>query len=282
MPELPEVETITRRLDHELAGQTVKDILVFKTGREFPAGASFAKKLINKKLVKVYRRAKLIIWEFQSGFDRTRRTWDVGRRTNLVTHLKMTGKLVLIDKRYFPTKHDRMIFDFGNKRLLWSDMRTFGFMRIVSNRELVKILDSYGPEPLDLKSEEISKRISEFKRSKIKSALMDQKIIAGIGNIYADEALFDANINPSRPTWTLTKPELLRLARSIQKILRQSIKVQGTSFRDYVNAEGKKGGFENKLKVYGKKGLPCPVCATAIQKTTVSQRGTHFCPKCQP
>ncbi len=269
MPELPEVETITRRLDHELAGQTVKDILVFKTGREFPAEAAFAKKLINKKLLKIYRRAKLIIWEFSND-------------TNLTTHLKMTGKLVLIDKHYSPTKHDRMIFDFGRKRVLWSDMRTFGFMRIVSNRELEKILGSYGPEPLELKPEEIADRVSGFKRSKIKSALMDQKIIAGIGNIYADEALFDAHIHPSRPTWTLAKPDLVRLARSIQKILRRSIKVQGTSFRDYVNAEGKKGGFESKLKVYGKKGLPCPICATTIQKTTISQRGTHFCPKCQP
>lgn len=275
MPELPEVETIARRLDHEIAGQTVKRVLVFKTGREFPKGEAFAKRLIGKRLVRVYRRAKLIIWEFQSGSSRTRGTF-------LMTHLKMTGKLVLIDKHYSPTKHDRMIFDFGRKRLLWSDMRTFGFMRIVSDRELGKILDSYGPEPLELKPKEIAKRLSEFKRSKIKSALMDQKIIAGIGNIYADEALFDAGINPTRPTWTLAKSDLLRLARSIQKILRQSIKMQGTSFRDYVNAEGKKGGFESKLKVYGKKGLPCPVCATAIQKTTVSQRGTHFCPKCQP
>lgn len=276
MPELPEVETIARRLNRELTGCTVKDILMLKTGREFPVGKKFTAKLIGKKLRKIYRRAKLIVWEFQSDANRTPRTFS------LITHLKMTGKLILIDRHYSPNKHDRIIFNFGSKYLLWSDMRTFGFMRIVSNSELADILNSYGPEPLELRPEEIAERIAVFKRSKIKSALMDQKILAGIGNIYADEALFAAGIHPARPTWTLNSQDLTGLARAIQKILRQSIKAQGTSFRDYVDAEGKKGGFKNKLKIYGKNGTPCPVCGTTIQRMTIAQRGTHYCPKCQP
>ena len=268
MPELPEVETICRQLNRELHGGKIESIEILKSGHLQPEAVKFKKLISGKSIIQIKRRAKLIIWKLSGGL-------------NIVTHLKMTGRLVIVDLNYKPQKHDRIIFSIGHKKLVWSDMRQFGFMYAVKQNELPKLLAHYGPEPLDIKAADLAKLFIEPKTRNVKSALLNQKVIAGIGNIYADEALFRAHIRPTRHLGDLTDTERINLAKSIQAVLKQSIAKQGTSSRNYVNASGQPGKFAAYLNVYGRENLSCKKCSAKIQRIVVAQRGTHYCPKCQ-
>jgi len=280
MPELPEVETIARQLDSALRGRTIKSVTLLKTGREAPTGKKFTACLEGKKIQRVVRRAKLLIWEFTDG-------------SAVLAHLKMTGRFVFADKTYQPAKHDRAIFEFVGAHamrpgraahapaLVWSDIRQFGFMRCVSKEEKEKTLAAYGPEPLEASVEDLAARLEKPKTRKIKSALLDQATLAGIGNIYADEALFRAGIRPTRRLANLTRQDRLRLAREIKILLKESIRLRGTSASDYVDASGAKGSFEKHLRVYGRGGEKCLVCGRPIKRMVLNQRGTHYCPRCQ-
>ncbi len=276
MPELPEVETITRQLDEALAGKRIESVELLRFGREEPVGKKFVACLTGKKIKKIERRAKLVVWRFADG-------------SVMFTHLKMTGRLVLADKGIKPGKHDRAIFGFsvrGTKNaardvLVWSDVRQFGFMKCLSADEARKVLDAYGPEPLEISVKEFADRLLKPKTRKVKVALMDQSTIAGIGNIYADEALFRAGIRPTRPLGKLTAKERSEIAKQVQKLLKLSIKHRGTSANDYVDASGKQGNFLKLLQVYGKGGEKCVKCGTPIKRIVIGQRGTHYCPRCQ-
>lgn len=268
MPELPEVETIKRQLDSKLAGQKIKSVKILKSGREKPVGIKFVKILIGKKIRHIERRAKLIIWKFSDD-------------DALVTHLKLTGRLIVVDKKYTPQKHDRIIFEIGSHRLVWSDVRQFGHMNYFTPVELKNTLDKFGPEPLEMKPEQIAELFKSPKTRKVKVALLDQTTLAGIGNIYADESLFRAKIKPTRHLGELTAVERLALAKAIQDVLKLAIKLKGTSSQDYLDAHGERGQFDKILNVYRRKNLPCRVCGTPIVRTVVAQRGTHYCPKCQ-
>lgn len=268
MPELPEVETIRRQLDEKLKNQIIKSVEILKIGRENPPGQAFAKAIAGKKIVTMDRRAKLLIWRFTDG-------------SALTTHLKLTGRVTLVDKKYQPTKHDRMIFQIGPHRLVWEDMRQFGWMALLTPEALEKKLSEYGPEPLELKPEQLAALFMNPKTRNVKVALLDQEKLAGVGNIYADEALFRAKIRPARKLGSLTTDDRLRLAKAVQAVLKQAIKLKGTSSQDYLDAYGQEGGFEKVLNVYQRKGLPCKVCGTPIVRTVVAQRGTHLCPSCQ-
>jgi formamidopyrimidine-DNA glycosylase len=166
-------------------------------------------------------------------------------------------------------------------RLVWSDIRQFGFMRIVSSDELSEILSAYGPEPLDATAEELADRLVAPKTRMVKAALLNQEVIAGIGNIYADEALHRAGIRPTRRLGRVTSDERIQLVQEIKNVLSESVAQQGTSANDYVDTRGEKGGFLALLRVYGREGEACRNCQTPIKKIVLGQRGTHYCPECQ-
>ena len=293
MPELPEVETIARQLNKKLHGKTISSVTLSHSGREFPSGKKFISSITGKTVKSITRRAKLLIWNFTDG-------------TALIAHLKMTGRFVIADKNFKPTKHDRAIFIFksplttsdppatqakrsealqaGSRHttLIWSDIRKFGFVKYVQPLELKSILACYGPEPLESEIQHLADRLKAPKKTrKVKAALLDQKVIAGIGNIYADEALHRAKLRPTRRLASLTAADRLRLAREIQTVLRESLDQGGTSANDYVDANGAKGRFLSFLRVYGRTGEKCRACGTFIKRIVVVQRGTHYCPTCQ-
>lgn len=269
MPELPEVETIRRQLEEKLAGARIKDVRILRTGKEFPRGKKFIGKIKGRTIREIERRAKLLIWKFRDG-------------EALIAHLKMTGRFIFIGKKYQPQKHDRIIFYFNKApSVVWSDVRQFGFVKVVGDRELKKIVGGYGPEPLELTVAELAEILQVKSRRSIKAVLLDQARIAGIGNIYADEACHRAKIRPTRIVTSLKKAERELLAKEIKNVLRESIAKHGTSADSYVDAHGKEGTFVSRLRVYGRKGKPCLNCGTPIKKISHAQRGTHFCPNCQ-
>lgn len=268
MPELPEVETVRRQLHDRIAGKTIREVLVFKTGRETPVGEKFVQAVVGRKLQGVERRAKVLVFRFEDGA--------------ILGHLKMTGSFVFVNKKYSPTKHDRMLFVFnGDTRLIWSDVRMFGYLKVVTPDELTAALSAYGPEPLEASVGALADRLQRKSMRSIKATLLDQTVIAGIGNIYADEALHRAGVRPTRATNKLSIDERLRLAQDVKNVLTESLAQKGTSANDYIDTEGQKGGFLAFLRVYGREGKLCRTCQRPIKKTVVAQRGTHYCAYCQ-
>jgi formamidopyrimidine-DNA glycosylase len=268
MPELPEVETVKRQLHAGLAGKTIESVTLLKSGREKPAGKRFVEAVIGKTIEAVERRAKLLVYRFTDG-------------TAMTAHLKMTGKFVFVDVDYASTKHDRMIFEFGDTRLVWNDVRQFGFVHLVSGKELEEILSKYGPEPLITSKEQLAKSIERPKTRMIKAALLNQEVIAGVGNIYADEACHRAGILPMRRLGKMKEADRINLMRHLKELLDEAVKQRGTSANDYVDTEGKKGGFLSLLRVYGREGEKCLNCGDLIKRIVVAQRGTHYCGGCQ-
>jgi formamidopyrimidine-DNA glycosylase len=282
MPELPEVETITKQLGNMLAGKTIVGLSVLNgnsfTGRK--------EEVVGHKIISVTRRAKIAIIALDN--DKF-----------LLFHLKMTGQLIYVDHKQrvagghadhdwhaeLPNSHTRIIFDFGNEeKLYFNDMRKFGWCRVLNKNVLDAFLAGYGPEPLSsaFTPEYLKSRADRMKKIVIKKFLMDQSIVAGIGNIYADETLYAAKIHPLRPVGTISDLEWQRVVKESKRILAFAITKGGTTDSDYVNAYGKKGGMQDFLKVYHHAGEPCPSgCGGKIEKIVVGGRGTHFCPACQ-
>lgn len=275
MPELPEVETVRRQLEKRLEGARIFDVTVWQSDKESPRGEAFAIALKGKRIIALERRGKLLLWRFSDG-------------TALAVHLKMTGKLTFYDKK--PSgpadRHARLLFTFARGRemgyLAWSDVRRFGYLRLLDAAATDAVLSEYGPEPLTATVETLAERLSRPSRRAIKAILLDQSVIAGIGNIYADEACFLSAIHPARRQDRLKPAERKALAVSIQDILARAVRRRGTSAHTYVDTEGKKGGFLRLLQVYGRGGQACFRCATTIEKCVLAGRGTHFCPVCQP
>ena len=274
MPELPEVETIVTDLNKEILGTQILDVetdwpkvshnLDFKDLR---------RRLQNKFIKRVTRRAKFIL--FWLSEDKV-----------LIMHLKMTGQ-VLIREKGAPLErfvHLRIHLNNG-KEIRLNDLRKFGRVWFIGGKEVVKFpsLIKLGPEPLtkDFTFAIFKNRISA-KKMKIKTALLNQEIISGLGNIYCDETLFEARIHPETPASNLTDAELKRLFKVIEKIIAKAVKERGTSDSDYLDAYGKPGNFQNFLKAYRRKGKSCKVCETVMKYIKVNGRGTCFCPKCQP
>jgi formamidopyrimidine-DNA glycosylase len=271
MPELPEVETVVRGLRAEIVGRTVTDIKVLWTRSIVPPDLdTFTRRLTGQAITNIERRGKWVVMAL-SGDD------------TLLIHLRMSGRLVLESEAYLDNRHLRVLFllDDG-RRLSFIDQRKFGRIHLTNAPNLV--LGSLGPEPL---SEEFTpKRLKEMLRSRhgrIKPLLLDQRFLAGLGNIYTDEALWQAQIHPLRPADTLTPAEVTRLHKAIRVVLTSAIASGGTTLEDevYRQADGQAGEFAGKLAAYGRAGQPCPRCGQTIERIKVSQRGTHFCPRCQ-
>lgn len=294
MPELPEVETIRRDLAASIIGREIAavHILASKTAKN-PA-AFFKASLVGRKFKTVRRRGKLLIFQVASKGD----------KRFLLIHLKMTGQLVYASRKRkiagghslkgissaeaagqgLPSRHTRAWLEFRDgSRLFFNDLRRFGYLKIVSEPELEDIIaSSYGPEPLQ---EEFSllhlAAICRQRKTSIKALLLNQKLIAGLGNIYVDESLWRARINPHRPAGSLRKKELGSLHSAISSVIARAIEYRGTTFSDYVDSRGRRGNFSRQLKVYGRQGQSCPSCGRAIIKEKVAGRGTHYCPFCQ-
>lgn len=270
MPELPEVETVRRQLDQKIHGRKITQVKILRSGRETPVGNRFSQALTDSTIEHVTRRAKLLIFELTDG-------------RAMISHLKMTGRFVFVLPTFTPDKHDRIIFQFAGLRewLVWGDIRQFGFVRVVSAAQLNKILAAYGPEPLETPAAELADRLRSPKSRSLKAALLNQQVIAGIGNIYADEACHRACLRPTRRLGTLNAADRLRVAKAIQQVLKESLAQQGTSANDYVDTRGERGGFLELLRVYGREGRLCRNCKKPVKKIVLAQRGTHYCPTCQ-
>jgi len=363
MPELPEVETIRHDLNVILVRQKIKSIQIFSPKSVLPNASLFVKNLLNRKIEKIQRRGKLLIFsllpfraqssshnEYQSSSHSDFRSGphydsqpnsdsqfsshsDSHSPSYLLIHIKMTGQLIYFDKKNkiagghsvepikssghsvepikssvnsakslksstdsfpeslmksvggeLPNKHTRVQIGFQNGgQLYFNDLRKFGYLKLVSAEELERLLiTNYGPEPLTPAfSLLFFKDLLKNRTIKIKALLLNQKLIAGLGNIYVDESLWQAKIDPERRGNGLKPEEVKKLYQAINKIISLAIKYRGTTFSNYVDSRGQKGNFSKFLKVYGQQGQPCKNCRTILLKKKVAGRGSHYCPNCQ-
>ncbi len=271
MPELPEVETIRRGLEG-LIGKKVQRI--FRSEKKLRIASTLDLSILNHKIInKINRRARYLIIDFSDGYS-------------LIIHLGMSGSIVADkDLKIKHATHDHFICEFNDgDRLIFNDPRRFGFIDLIhtKNLERHKALAKLGPEPLSEQFKE--KYLSEKLRGKkmnIKTAMMDNEIVVGVGNIYINESLFEARISPLRSASSLVKPEITKLIKVIKDILQKSIKLGGSSINDYVDSDGKKGNFQNSFKVYGNNGKKCLHCNSIITKIVQNGRSSFFCKHCQ-
>jgi len=264
MPELPEVESIRRELYNKVINQKILSVEVFRPSFIRSGTLSTA---VNCKITDLRRRGKYLIIDTES-------------ELKLYIHLRMTGIILWQTNIDESITHVRAQINLLDGVLLFRDIRALGGIWVADDG--MPPWGKMGVEALsgDLNEEFLQKAFSN-RKSAIKSALLDQGIIAGIGNIYASEALFKSNIHPLKPSNSLTAKEINAVIISVKEILKASIDSAGTTFRDFKLSDGKKGGFSRFLKVYGKKDEPCSVCNTSIQSMVIAQRNTYFCPNCQ-
>jgi formamidopyrimidine-DNA glycosylase len=273
MPELPEVETIVRGLRPVLEGRTITGV----SHCDWPptlAGAdpaAFCATLAGETIAEVSRRAKYILLALSSG-------------RMLAVHLRMTGGLVYHPRPLPPGKTTRLVFDLDDGgQLHFTDQRKFGRVRLLTPPDVPAFLDALGPEPLpDSFTVDHFRDRLRGRRGQLKPALLDQRLLAGLGNIYTDEALFRSRLHPQRAIATLTDDDTARLYEAVRAVLNQGIANRGTTIDNYRDARGEQGSNQQALLAYGQTGQPCPRCGTPIERTVVGGRGTHFCPRCQP
>jgi len=286
MPELPEVETVRIGLSELLPGRTIAAV-DYDWPKSFPnAEADVRQFMIGAGVEKIARRAKVLLIELSSKYT-------------LVIHLKMTGQLVFVGKQRFgaghptaslvgelPDKSTRVSIKFNDgSQLFFNDQRKFGWMRLMPTAEVVNLdfFQKVGPEPLaaDFTWQKFAERLRRRQKSNVKAALLDQTVIAGVGNIYADESLWGAKIHPLTLVKDLSDAQLETLYEELVFVLKLAIEKGGSTDRNYVNAKGKKGSYLTFARVFRREGQVCPRCGTTIIKTRVAGRGTHLCPTCQ-
>lgn len=273
MPELPEVETVKCTLQAKLTGLTFTgaQVMLPKILRELEP-EEFNKKIKNKKILKVSRRGKYLLINLSGGYT-------------MAVHLRMTGRLVYISDDRPPAKHTHVVFHLDNgHRLFFADMRQFGMIWLAptSSLESLSGYKDLGVEPLDeCFTRDFLKKELRRRHTRIKPLLLDQRFIAGLGNIYTDEALYRAGVDPERLAKTLTPRETAKLYHAVKDVLSEGIEHRGTTFRDFIDGDGRTGGYQEHLRVYNREGKPCPHCGRAIQKKKVGGRGSYYCPACQ-
>ena len=261
MPELPEVETVARSIARLVGRRIVSaEFTCLRILRGDPDKMSAA--LAGRRIRTIERRGKFIVIQLDSGWS-------------LVVHLGMTGKLLLGGT---PGKHTHAVVNLDRGVLRYEDQRQFGKLEV--SRGLPARVEKLGPEPLEISLPEFAARLKR-RKARIKSVLLDQHFVRGVGNIYADEALFRAGIHPLAIAARLKPERVKRLHAAIVEVLTQAIAKGGSSISDYVDAEGRSGFFQFEHRVYQRTGEPCLTCGAPIRRTLVAQRGTHYCPKCQ-
>ncbi|HEX4053730.1 MAG TPA: bifunctional DNA-formamidopyrimidine glycosylase/DNA-(apurinic or apyrimidinic site) lyase [Tepidisphaeraceae bacterium] len=265
MPELPEVETIVRTLRPSLLGRQFDALRVIRKDIVRPLGADLGSKALHRTIVRLLRRGKKIVFEFD----------DAAR---FYIHLGMSGRLTLDRPDAAIRPHTHMILQFGQQELRFVDPRRFGGVFWLGTDQPAD--SDLGPEPLKMSARQLAARLAKTRRA-IKTALLDQKLLAGLGNIYADESLFAAGIDPRTAADKLSRAEISRLNRSIKAVLNRAIRHRGSTLRDYRDANGLPGDFQKIHRVYDRAGKPCLVCRTPIERIVLGGRSTHFCPKCQ-
>ncbi len=269
MPELPEVETIVRGLREPLVGRQFTGVRVgWENLVARPSVEEFERGLVGQRILGLKRRGKYLIFALSDG-------------RSLIIHLRMTGRLMIVNSYDELDKHDHLIFELDEGReLRFNNLRKLGRVYLVDDED--EIVGRLGPEPLDDDFTPANfAALLSGRRGKIKPLLLNQRFIAGIGNIYADEAMFAARIHPERRADTLTAEEIECLYGAIRQVLAQGIRNRGTTFSDYLDAEGREGENQEYLRVFRRTGQPCPRCGTPIERTVVGGRGTYFCPRCQ-
>ena len=286
MPELPEVEVVKQSLDKKIKFQKINKVVVRNRNLRFKISKNFEFFLRNKKINRISRKSKYLIFHLNNN-------------TFFIIHLGMSGTIHLISKKNYykntntsfygssnlPAKHNHILIFFKKYQFVYNDPRRFGFIKILKNKKNLEIFfNNIGPEPLNNKF-----KTSYFynylsgKKKNIKSFLLDQKFVSGIGNIYANEILFYCKINPFKQAKNLTKPEIRKIKYFSKLILNRAIKKGGSSVRDFKNINGKKGNYQNEFKVYQRESLNClaKYCYGKIKKKIVSKRSTFFCNSCQ-
>ena len=279
MPELPEVETVCRGLRAKILGDDIQSVEVLRTDSiGFPAVSEFVRRVPGHTIESVNRRGKYILIGMSDD-------------TGLAVHLRMSGRLFIVEKRnakkQVPSKFLRVrIWLKSGRELQFEDMRVFGRIWFVpagkTFAEVIPSLAELGAEPLEGLTGLDLQSVFARRTQAIKSALLDQRLLAGVGNIYADESLFHSRINPLMPAGALKLPELERLAREVQNVLSRAIELGGTTFSDFRNSEGVNGNYQHDAWVYGRTGSACRVCQAAIVRVKIGGRSSHYCPKCQP
>lgn len=275
MPELPEVETVCRGLAKTLTGRRITRADIRRPDLRFPLPKNLAARLKGRCVRNIARRAKYILIELDKG-------------ETLVLHLGMSGRMVIFNKPVKPSLHDHLIFHFGKNLFVhFNDPRRFGLCDLIPTRELPqhKLFRHLGIEPLgkDLSPAWLAKKF-HGKKTPVKTALLDQTLMVGVGNIYASEALYHAGISPKRRANHCRVEDTKRLAPAIRKVLKAAIKAGGSSLRDYVQADGELGYFQHRFAVYDREGKPCPDCDCNVGKTggikRIAQggRSTFYCP----
>ncbi len=271
MPELPEVETIARSLRPLVTGKTVERVDLLFRPLLRAESADGLKAISGRRVGGIRRRGKMLIIEFEGG-------------PSLVFHLKMTGQFLWVRRSEPRDKHTRLVFGFRgeDRELRFRDVRKFGFLLchaepgVDSCREIAAL----GPEPLEIGFDEFRERIGR-RKGRTKSLLLNQGFIAGVGNIYADELLFEAKIEPRSEASALSKNDAWKIWEAMRAILSKSIAAKGTTLRDYTDAEGRVGEFQLAHKVYGREGEGCVECGTTVRRIVLGGRSTFFCPRCQ-
>jgi len=280
MPELPEVETIRRGLESFIKNAKITKVKVL-------CDKSFIgpKELIEKQTIKnIRRKGKALLLDLENGIT-------------MMIHLRMTGQLIFRGDESFagghptdsffaelPDKQTRVIFELENGTLFFNDQRKFGFVKVLETAEVEndKFIKALAEEPWDITFDEFKKNLMRHKSAPIKAVILDQKVIAGLGNIYADEALYYAKIHPKHATGTLTDADIKNILEGAKTVMQASIDSGGSTMKTYVKADGTKGDYLRLFaKVFRREGEPCERCGTEIIKIRVAGRGTHICPKCQ-
>ena len=277
MPELPEVETVVRGLRPKLEGHVLQAVEQRRPDLRFPLPANFAGRLTGRRVVAIRRRAKYMLLDLDDG-------------QILLCHLGMSGRMVIVERgldgaRVPLERHDHVIFTTeAGTEIRFNDARRFGIMDLVAAEDLEghPLLRVLGPEPLgnDFNGPALAAAL-KGKRTPIKAALLDQQVVAGLGNIYVCEALFFAGISPRRLAYTVQGNRAEKLAAAVRRVLTRAIEAGGSSLRDYVQANGELGYFQHEWAVYGREGEACRHCGTAIKRLVQSNRSTFYCPKCQ-
>jgi formamidopyrimidine-DNA glycosylase len=269
MPELPEVETVVRALRQPLVGRTFTEVRNYWPGHIVtPSLAELQQRIHGRTVLSINRRAKYLVFSLSGG-------------ETLIVHLKMTGHLSVVDQDTPPDKYAHTVFGLDNgQELRFRDTRKFGRVYLVSDP--AEIFGHLGPEPLEnaFTAAVLQERLENRKRV-LKPLLLDQTFVAGIGNIYADEALYYAGLHPERRADTLSLAEIKALHKAIQKVLKLGIEREGASIDRYVKPDGSKGDMQNAVAVFRRTGDPCYHCGTPIQRIKLGGRSTHFCPTCQ-
>lgn len=272
MPELPEVETTKRGIHPHILGQRVNEVQIRKHQLRWAIPEDLPEILKGKEVTNTYRRAKYLLIEFDN--DTTQA---------LLVHLGMSGSFRICDLTEPAGKHDHVDFVFGNHLLRYCDPRRFGcILWLDSAPEKHKLLRDLGLEPLETEFDgAYLYNLAKNKKTSIKQLVMDQKVVTGIGNIYATEALFKSGILPDKPANKVPKKKLQLFTQEVKSILATAIKQGGTSLKDFIGGDGKPGYFKQELLVYGKKGKDCPVCNTKLEEIRLSNRASVYCPNCQ-